>query len=326
MRMELLESNWCAGFAAGAKSRTCEENWPLWKAKIIDLKKTYVPIRKAPNKPQWKKGVVPISQETKAAILNKKKSHRRWMSKRHADDSAEARKSYTKASNKVKKLLRKAKKAFEKGIAEEAKTNPKKFWLHARKKLSTKTGIAPLLENPSDPDSLRFDDGAKANILQKQFLSVFTRESTEEIPELPKRTTSIIADLIITDDDVQKRLRSLNPNKSCGPDGISSRILKELADIIAGPITALFNCSLQRGEVPSDWKKANISPIFKKGSKSIAANYRQISLTAVLCKLMESLIRDHVMSYLMENRLLKSEAARIHQRPINCHPASEIPL
>ena len=56
--------------------------------------------------------------------------------------------------------------------------------------------------------------------------------------------------------------------------------------------------------VPSDWKKANISPIFKKGSKSIAANYRPISLTAVLCKLMESFIRDHVMKYLMENKLL----------------------
>ena len=73
---------------------------------------------------------------------------------------------------------------------------------------------------------------------------------------------------------------------------------------MAGPITTLFNCSLQRGEVPSDWKKANISPIFKKGSKSIAANYRPISLTAVLCKLMESFIRDHVMTYLMENKLL----------------------
>ena len=304
MRTELLESNWCAEFVAGAKSRSCEENWRLLKAKIIELKNKYVPIRKAPDKPQWKKGVVPISQEAKAAILNKRKSHRRWMSKRHADDSAEARKSYTKASNKVKKLLRKAKKAFEKGIAVEAKANPKKFWLHARKKLSTKTGIAPLLENSSDPDSLRFDDEAKANILQKQFLSVFTTESTEEIPKLSQRTTSIIRNLIIIEDDVQKRLSSLNPNKSCGPDGIPSRILKELAEIIAGPITALFNCSLQRGEVPSDWKKANISPIFKKGSKSIAANYRPISLTAVLCKLMESFIRDHVMTYLMENILL----------------------
>ena len=240
-------------------------------------------------KPIWKKGVFPINEETKAAILNKKKSHRLWMSKRHTDDSAEARKSFTKASNKVKKLLRKVKKLFEKGIAAEATKNPKRFWSHSRRKLSTKTGVAPLLENASDPNSLKFDDGAKADILQKQFLSVFTTESIEEIPKLSQRTTSIISSLTIIEDDVQKRLSSLNPNKSCGPDGIPSRILKELADIIAGPIAALFNCSLQSGEVPSDWKKANISPIFKKGSKSTAANYRPIKVCVktigTLCKI-----------------------------------------
>ena len=307
MRVELRETNWCAEFVAGAKNRTCEENWQLLNAKLLELKSRYVPIRKAPVKPKWKKGVYPINEETKAAILNKKKSHRLWMSKRHTADSAEARKTFTKASNKVKKLLKKVKKLFEKGIAAEAKKKPKRFWSHSRRKLSTKTSVAPLLEIAADPNSLKFDDETKANILQKQFLGVFTTEITEEIPKLSQRTTSIISSLTIVEDDVQKRLSSLNPNKSCGPDGIPSRILKELADIIAGPIAALFNCSLQLGEVPSDWKKANISPIFKKGSKSMAANYRPISLTAVLCKLMESFIRDHVMTHLMENKLLTAK-------------------
>ena len=99
------------------------------------------------------------------------------MSKRHTADSAEARKTFTKASNKVKKLLKKVKKLFEKGIAAEAKKNPKRFWLHSRRKLSTKTSVAPLLEIAADPNSLKFDDETKANILQKQFLIVFTTET-----------------------------------------------------------------------------------------------------------------------------------------------------
>ena len=133
---------------------------------------------------------------------------------------------------------------------------------------------------------------------------MFTKESAEGVPKLSPRTTSFITRLCVLEEDVQKKLRSLNPYKSCGPDGIQSRLLRELADYLAGPIAALFNSTLHRGEVPADWKKANISPIFKKGSKSLASNYRPISLTAVLCKLMETFVRDHVMNHLLDNKLL----------------------
>ena len=109
---------------------------------------------------------------------------------------------------------------------------------------------------------------------------------------------------MIQEKDVLSKLKSLNPYKSCGPDGVHSRLLRELALQMAGPVTALFNSTLQHGQVPDDWKKANISPIFKKGSKNLASNYRPISLTAVLCKLMESFLRDHVMKHLVDNNLL----------------------
>ena len=166
------------------------------------------------------------------------------MAKRQ-EESESRRAVYKKATNEVKKLLRKARKMFEKGIAFEAKRNPKKFWLHARSKLNTKTGVAPLLENPKDSASLRFDDKSKADLLQNQFLSVYTKESPDDVPQLSPRTASIIAELIILEEDVRTKLKSLNPYKSCGPDGIHSRILKELADHIAGPVTALFNFTLQ---------------------------------------------------------------------------------
>ena len=69
-------------------------------------------------------------------------------------------------------------------------------------------------------------------------------------------------------------------------------MLKELASQVAGPLKALFDMTLEKGKLPSDWKMANIIPIFKKGSQNIAENYRPISLTSTLCKMMEHLIKE----------------------------------
>ena len=307
MANDLTSSGWCEEFVIAAKNRTAEENWLLLKGKLTDLRNRFVPLQKGSSRPRWKRGGVPINDETKEAIKSKKRAHKQWMMAKRQEESESRRAVYKKATNEVKKLLRKARKMFEKGIAFEAKRNPKKFWLHARSKLNTKTGVAPLLENPKDSASLRFDDKSKADLLQNQFLSVYTKESPDDVPQLSPRTASIIAELIILEEDVRTKLKSLNPYKSCGPDGIHSRILKELADHIAGPVTALFNSTLQHGEVPQDWRKATISPIFKKGSKNLASNYRPISLTAVLSKLMESLLRDHMMKHLTDNNLLSKK-------------------
>ena len=301
---ELVGSGWCEEYVKGAKNRTVEENWLLLKNKLINLRNKFVPLQKGSSKPRWKKGGVPINDITKNAIMEKRKAHRQWMAASHGKESHSKKSRYKKISNTVKKLLRRAKKMFERGIALDAKRNPKKFWLHARSKLNTKTGVAPLLENSLDQSSLRYDDKSKADLLQKQFLSVFTKESADNVPQLSPRTMLSITELSILEKDVLSKLQSINPYKSCGPDGVHSRLLRELAVQITGPVTALFNSSLQHGKVPDDWKKANISPIFKKGSKNLPSNYRPISLTAVLCKLMESFLRDHVMKHLVDNNLL----------------------
>ena len=103
---------------------------------------------------------------------------------------------------------------------------------------------------------------------------------------------------------VEDELEELSPNKSVGPDKIHPRLLKELASIISGPIAFLFNLSLERGVLPEDWKRAIVSPIHKKGSKSVAENYRPISLTAILCKLMEKFVRSAILQHLLDNKLI----------------------
>ena len=88
------------------------------------------------------------------------------------------------------------------------------------------------------------------------------------------------------------KIRELNCNKSQGPDEIHLRLLKELSSVIAEPLAKLFQNSLVQGVLPNDWREANITALFKKGCKSASQNYRPVSLTSVICKQMESIIKE----------------------------------
>ena len=99
-------------------------------------------------------------------------------------------------------------------------------------------------------------------------------------------------------------MRNLDPNKSTGADNISTKLLKECQDELKMPLKLLFNKSLREETVPSDWKCANVTPIFKKGSKSDAGNYRPISLTSVVIKILEKILRDKITAFLDEHKLI----------------------
>ena len=85
-------------------------------------------------------------------------------------------------------MIHKSKREFEKNIGLQSKRNPKILWLHVRSKLKTKTSMAPLLQDEKDETSIKLDNKQKANILQKQFVSVFTKEPNAEEPVLNKIT------------------------------------------------------------------------------------------------------------------------------------------
>ena len=227
------------------------------------------------------------------------------MLEKKKNDTGAAREKYTKARNNVKTLLRKAKRRFERDIALQAKSNPKAFWGHARRSLKTKPGVAPLLSDPKIKSSMMFKDEEKASILLKQFSSVFTHEADGDVPTLHNRTDRRLKELVVTTAMVLEQLKGLDVDKSCGPsDELHPRLLLELADQIAQPVAMLFNATLKSGELPTDWKKATIAPIYKKGLRNLAENYRPISLTSILCKTMEKFVRDAVVNHLYEANLL----------------------
>ena len=103
---------------------------------------------------------------------------------------------------------------------------------------------------------------------------------------------------------ILKLLSNLKPDKAQGPDGIRPIIPKELREEIAPVIQLPFQKSLSTGKIPSDWTKANVSPVFKKGNKNDPANYRPTSLTCIICKVMEHIIVSKLTQHLNQHNVL----------------------
>ena len=120
--------------------------------------------------------------------------------------------------------------------------------------------------------------------------------------------------ITVTQKGITKLLKSLKPFTASGPDDIPTQLLKEVADEISPAVTLLFQASINQGRVPAQWKKANIVPIFKKGSRSEAANYRPISLTSVLCKLCEHVIHCAIICHLNNHNILTNAQHGFRQR------------
>ena len=102
---------------------------------------------------------------------------------------------------------------------------------------------------------------------------------------------------------VHEKLQSLRSDKSPGPDKLHPRILTELAKEITTPLAMIYNKCIDKGTLPSQWKEAIVTPIFKKGCKSDPSNYRLVSLTSVVCKGMERIISESKLEYVKSNSL-----------------------
>ena len=214
---------------------------------------------------------------------------------------------YKDSRNNCSKTINKAKRKYERNIAANSKQNPKQFWKFVQSKTKLVSGISPLTDKEG---KTAVTDKDKANILNSFFSSVFTKEDLNNIPKSEEEGRSkgiALTDIQVTPAAVNKKLKDLNPNKAQGPDKIPPRVLKELADVLDTPLCILFNKSLESGVIPDDWKKAEVIAIFKKGTRSDPGNYRPVSLTCVLCKLLESFVRDAIVKQMNEYGLYSDD-------------------
>ena len=295
MKNEISSTDWDS--VLGVNESNCDINrmWRNFRVKMEEIENKYVPIARAKS---GKKSETPLNKETINLIREKNALSRKFV----ATKDPNIRQKYNRTRNKVVKLVRRARKNFENNLAKEAKSNPKKIWKYINSKSKTRQGVGELCTDPKDPKSEKTEnDKEKATILADIFSSVFTKEPIDNIPELEKRNISDEwTEVEISEGEIIKALKVLKPDKSPGMDMLHPRLLREVRVELAVPLLKIFNKSLESRRVPDEWKTARISAIFKKGNKSLAGNYRPVSLTSIVGKVME---RDQLINHFERNNL-----------------------
>ena len=99
-------------------------------------------------------------------------------------------------------------------------------------------------------------------------------------------------------------MEKLKTTKAMGPDGVHPLMLKSAASILCKPISLIFRKSLDEGVLPIQWKQAYVTALFKKGDRQLAKNYRPVSLTSIICKTFEVIIRKEIVHHMSVNNLL----------------------
>jgi len=277
-------------------SSDIENSWNRFRDLLLDLVAQHVPMKKITQKRKFKK---PIWMTYKAVKLVGKK---RKAFKKHRDTSHPAVKSANKAA---KRELRRSLKNFEKKLSQNIKSDRKSFFAYVRGKTKSKVLIGPLLDSNGTVLDSPIEMVTEFN---SYFASVFTSENVQKLPTVTNMfcgsADDRCQDVIFSQDDVAKVLSKLREDKAAGADDLPPRLLLQIKDQISYPLFLLFRKSLDEGIVPKDWKMSNVSPIFKKGSRSLAENYRPVSLTSVICKLFESIIRDTLVHHLEQKLLI----------------------
>ena len=285
---------------------TTDELWNKFCSVYENSVKTHVPTKTASpkDKKPW------ITAEIKKKIKRQYRVHKKKLKRNLPEYEEEVK----RLRREIQRQTRQSYWRYVDGsINDETESAPqrqKKFFTFIKHQRQSKSGIAPLKVD----GKLISEPKAQAEALNRQFQSVFSsgREYTDE--EFASKAqmklvelNSTLSDIIISEAGIRKILKNLNPYKACGRDNIHPRVLRELADEVAPILSIIYQSSIDIGKVPSDWRDANVSPIYKKGNHYDPANYRPVSLTSVPCKILEHLVTSALMNHLEDNNILREE-------------------
>ena len=150
---------------------------------------------------------------------------------------------------------------YLKKLADDLKTNPKRFWTFLK---SLGKHSSMVIQLRDDTGNLISDDAEKAEILSKAFASKFVNSAVNGLPRVPAYPLDTLPRLSVTESAVRSALLQLNPTKACGPDNFSAKIILECADQLVSPLTKILSKSVETDVFSNMWKEANIIPILKK--------------------------------------------------------------
>ena len=259
--------------------------------KIYRIVKAHCPLKQEPRK--FVDKVMRHLRSRRRKLTKRLKGNRR---KRGQLEKIEAE--IAELSSKIKQRYIEQSKQREQKVVNSIKSNPKFFYSHVKKHSKVKSSVAPLQRQDS---TLTVDPEEKADLLQQQFSSVFSDPSAvnpvqavEDIPDLG----DILCDMDFTTESILGALKEIKPFSASPPDCVPAIVLKRCCDSLAYPIWLLWSKSFSAGSVPSCLKNQYITPIFKKGAKSHAENYRPVSITSHLTKVFERLVRGRIADHL----------------------------
>ena len=174
------------------------------------------------------------------------------------------------------------------------------FYKYVNKRLYN-SNVVPVLQDSAG--SHIFTDYDKAELFNSFFNSVNV-DDDGKLPEFPQRTQSRLDIVHFTSAKIYRVVRKLKAKLTGDPEGYSPYLVKQLVSTLADPLAELFSSFMSVGQIPTSWKKAIITPIYKKGPSSDPANYRPVSLTSVFGKVMERIVATDVLDYLLRGHLL----------------------
>ena len=270
-----------------------EDSWMEFKNSFMSLQHRFIPLRcrgRRSLQPKW------FNQEIGNKLREKRTAYRR--AKITGDFEHHRR-----LTRKVKSNIRAAKRAEEIRVARLCKENPKEFFSYVNSRKPIRRKIGPLV---NEYGTLQLSDVETANILNGYFSSVFTKENGLSPEPSDNHEGTKLEMMNFNAEDVSKKIDKLNKYKSPGPDGFLPRVLKEVRNEVSPFLAKIFNTSMRTRCVPSDWREAEVTPIFKKGDPSQPSNHRPISLTSIVGKLMEGIMVDTIIDHLETNGLLRN--------------------
>ena len=269
-----------------------ESLWHDFKTGLTNSMDKHIPSKTVTNRSSspW------LTHKIKSAHKRKQRAYNRYRKTRDPADEA-------KFKDLRKEISRETRKTRRRYVRRTCEASSNGFWGFIKSLKQDSFGICTL----KDQGELISDNTKKAEVLNDQFRKVFTREDTTTLPRVDGDPYPAMPEIQVTVPGVEKLLTKLQPKKAAGPDNLPSCILKEYATEIAPALTCIMQKSLDTGVLPEDWRCANISPVFKKGDRTKASNYRPVSLTSICCKLLEHVIHSNIMDHLEQHQILCKE-------------------
>jgi Reverse transcriptase (RNA-dependent DNA polymerase)/Endonuclease-reverse transcriptase len=210
---------------------------------------------------------------------------------------------YRTQNNKLKTIIINARKHYEENITT---SSDKKFFQYIKRTLNST--IDKLSLKNTNTNEIVTNPLEIAELFALQFDGVFTLEQpgAQQQLSLPASTrcAASLSSIEFTPAKVEQAIRKLKHDSSPGPDNIPAYFLQKCADTLSPHLSLAMNESLEKGILHKTWSEAIIIPIYKKGDRYTAENYRPISLTCNPCKVMEKIIAVELTEFLLNNNII----------------------